>query len=252
MTDISVPDNVHRPKPDVLRGLLVFGLTAGLGWIVASAQPFGPATRYRSSPEINGLLIAVAPLISAFAAYKPVRREAWAPRGLATSPEIGSPVFFCAWLLTALPVAIVFARGSSHTGEAIVFWLLVNVSWVLALEIQRRTRHLLSAHRAGEDSALHLNVEALAAGAFLGAAGLFAGEPRSACFAIAVGVTLTYLSATLRLSQRGVRRALIAWPVLIGGFAAAGYSSDLTGSLGLLVVAVSIPAIVERPRRALM
>lgn len=133
-----------------------------------------------------------------------------------------------------------------------MFWLLVNGSWLLALEIQRRTRHLLSAYQGGEDWALHLNVEALAAGALLGTAGLVAGEPRSACFAMAVGVTLTYLGVVLRLSQLGVRRALIAWPVLIGALTAAGYSSESDGCLGLLIVAVGTPAIVERPRRALL
>lgn len=104
----------------MVRGVLVLALAAGLGWIVAWLQPFGVATSSRSSPELNGLLIAVAPLIAAFAAYRPVRGEAWAPRGLATSPEVGSPVFFCTWLLTALPVAIVFAWA--HPAPARHHW----------------------------------------------------------------------------------------------------------------------------------
>lgn len=249
MTQLSAPRHRSRPKPDVLRGVLVLGLTAALGWFVASTQLFGPATPGRSSPEINGLLIAVAPLIAAFVAYRPVRKEMWAPRGLATSPEVGSPVLFCAWLLTAFPVSILFAWGSSRSGEALTFWLLVNLTWILTLEIQRRTRDLAPALVGGREYSLRLNYEGLAAGALWAVVALAAGEPRLACFAIAVGVTLTYLSAALRLSQLGVTRALFAWPMLIGGFGVGGYAPVLISCLALLIAALSIPAIVEKPRR---
>lgn len=239
----------RRPRPDGRRGTLTLIAAASVGWLIAASQPFGTPPRGDGPSIMNGVVLALAPLVAAVVAYRPVRSVAWSPRGLASSTEIGSPVMLGAWLLTTPPVAIEFAWGPSRFGEAVIIWGLVNVSWLVTLEIQRRTRQPLHLQNRREDHALHLNVEALAVGGLWTLSALAAGELRLACFALAAGTTFAYVSATHRLTQRGEPRAWMVYPVWAGGFTAAGYGSLAVGCGGLLIASAVIVAMIEQPRR---
>jgi hypothetical protein len=183
------------------------------GVVLWRLELFGASTDADSGALMNGLLIAAAPWVGAFWAYGPARLVALAPRGLATTPELGGTWLWVMWAVMLLAPAAEFAWGTRRLSEAIAVWLVVSATWLVVLEVQRRTRApLADGAVANEPPQLLVNVEAFAVGvlwatafALLAAFSPDAVESplRYSAGAIALGTAVAYAAPTIALAAGG-------------------------------------------------
>lgn len=182
------------------------------GVVVWKLELFGASTDSRSGALMNGLLISAAPWVGAFWAYAPARLVALAPRGLATTPELGGTWLWVVWAVMVLAPAAEFAWGTRRLSEAVAVWLVVSATWLVVLEVQRRTRTPLADDAvADEQPQLLLNVEAFAVGvlwalafalvAFVAPAAV-ESPWRFCAAAVALGTAVGYASSTIALAAR--------------------------------------------------
>lgn len=167
---------------DVRSALLWLVSGVLVGGVVLAAEPFGAGDR--TNPELlNSYLLAFAPLFALNRLYLPVRRVRCAPRGLEERPTIGGRAMLPTCAVHALGPAAAFVWAENGTLVGGVLAGLLAMSWWIFLEVQRRTRTVLTpkAWTSRELDRLENNYEIAAIAALWAVAGATyaAAEPSS-------------------------------------------------------------------------
>jgi hypothetical protein len=176
-------------KPEVAVGRALGWLVLGLalGVVVLITAPFGQASDVPAEDSgfvlLNGYALALAPLLSIMRAYRAVRAVPVEPRGLEERRVIGGRWMLLSCVVHALGPAAGLIWGGDHRvlfGCSLV--ALVSLSWLVFIELQRRTRKPLAiaSWTSQEIDQLRVNSEVIVIALLWSAVGLsFAGASPS-------------------------------------------------------------------------
>lgn len=252
----------QTPRPAVGPALRWFGAVLVLGVVVWRLELFGASSSTAPGGLLNGLIIAAAPWAAAYRAYRPPRSVALAPRGLATTPELGGTWLWAVWGVMLLAPAGEFAWGTRRIEAALAYWIVVTATWIAILEVQRRTRRPVDTEPADELSAnLQLNPEAAVVGAIWAAAFTIAavvapGEIDApwqyAAAALALGISVTYAAATIALARHAWIPAYAAGLFGLSVLGLAQFEPSTAVTAGLVAGAALTVAALEPKRRQLL
>lgn len=234
-----------------------------VGAAIWSLGLFGAASDRRSGALMNGLVLAAAPWVAAFQAYAPVRSVPLAPRGLATTPELGGTWLWVMWAVMSLAPAAEFAWGTRRLWEALAVWAVVSATWLLVLEGQRRTRAALAdaTELSLRTSGLRINVEAIGVGVVWAAAFSIAGVlapdevPAPAAYAaasLAFGIAVAYASAIVVMATSGWLPAYASACFAVSILGVVQLRHTLAVTAYLVAGTVACVLVLEPKRRALL